>query len=494
MNKYLVEILKIQSSVILPGLGALMVPSQKSGKIVFNPHLKFNDGSLAKYISEKEGIEQQEAQNRVAKFVREIEAELGKGNTYNMFEFGEFYKNKDGDVDFNMFGNEKPAEAAVTPPVEKKEKPVKEVSKPKAEEKVVPEPPKKEETKVVALEKKEPKKEKEEEKKKENIFIPADSKNKDVKKDVSDTIQKTAEEIKAQVNKKVDAIKKEVEAKSEATKENVKSSAEKAKKSLGAIISGKTEPEENREKQSKNTFVPPKEGEKKFAPVKPDTKENEKSEKLVAVAGSNIQQKVVVKEKKKKKSKLPWIILLLLLIGLSVTGYFFKDKIIAFFDKKDHTEIAIDDTDHDDSHGNDVHNDSENDSNSIAASDSLDNTEENGEEATLDEEGEPQDAVSEEIEENEEPEEVEEIEEEVKPVIQDSNPGSFHLIGNSFGEKSNADRYVSKMQEKGYPAKVLGRFDGLYLVSIKSFDSREAAKNGRSSVTADASSAWIFKY
>ena len=70
MNKYLIEILKIQSSIILPGLGALMVPSQKSGTIVFNQHLKFNDGGFARYIAEKEGIDVQEAQNRVAKFIR----------------------------------------------------------------------------------------------------------------------------------------------------------------------------------------------------------------------------------------------------------------------------------------------------------------------------------------------------------------------------------------------------------------------------------------
>ena len=72
--------------------------------------------------------------------------------------------------------------------------------------------------------------------------------------------------------------------------------------------------------------------------------------------------------------------------------------------------------------------------------------------------------------------------------------GSFHLIGNSFGEEANAERYVQKMKEKGYPAKVLGRFDGLYMVSLKSYDSRDAANDGRSSVSADAGSAWVFKY
>ena len=60
--------------------------------IAFNPHLKFNDGVLAKVIAEKEGTDEQAAQNQVAKFVREIEAELGKGNSYDMFAFGNFFK------------------------------------------------------------------------------------------------------------------------------------------------------------------------------------------------------------------------------------------------------------------------------------------------------------------------------------------------------------------------------------------------------------------
>ena len=77
MNKYIIEILKVQSSVILPGLGALMVASTKTGKVVFNAHLKFNDGSLAKFIAEKEGEDKQDAENKVAKWIREIESSNG---------------------------------------------------------------------------------------------------------------------------------------------------------------------------------------------------------------------------------------------------------------------------------------------------------------------------------------------------------------------------------------------------------------------------------
>jgi hypothetical protein len=89
---------------------------------------------------------------------------------------------------------------------------------------------------------------------------------------------------------------------------------------------------------------------------------------------------------------------------------------------------------------------------------------------------------------------IEDPVDEIQPVVSGSNNGSYHLIGNSFGEEANAKRYAQSMQDKGYPAKVLGRFDELYMVSLKSYDSREAANDGRSSVSADAGSAWVFKY
>ena len=103
MIKYIIEILKLQSSLILPGFGSFQV-NAKTGKITFNTLLKFNDGTLAKYISQTEGTDQQAAQNQIAKFIREIEAELGKGNSFDMFQFGKFDKNKKGEIEFIQDG------------------------------------------------------------------------------------------------------------------------------------------------------------------------------------------------------------------------------------------------------------------------------------------------------------------------------------------------------------------------------------------------------
>ncbi len=102
MNKYLIEILKLRKSITLPGFGALMVANTKTGKIVLNQHLKYDDGVLAKFISEKEGIDQTEAKNMISKFVREIEADLGKGETYDIFQFGKLSKDEKGKVSFSM--------------------------------------------------------------------------------------------------------------------------------------------------------------------------------------------------------------------------------------------------------------------------------------------------------------------------------------------------------------------------------------------------------
>ena len=534
MNKYLIEILKIQSSVILPGLGALMVPSQKSGKIVFNQHLKFNDGSLARFIAEKEGIDEQESQNKVAKFVREIEAEIGKGNSYDMFEFGKFYKNKDGEVDFEMFKEDDGTASTEAKPEPKPEKAVTPPVTPKVE---TPKPKEKKEDSKKTAAKKSPKKPKEKEtkdteesKQSKNKFIPpvveevkedltkkieaAEEKVKEkaesIEEKVADktkVIEEKAEavekdaakivtEVKEKAEEKIDAIKDKVEKKVEEVKEKITDKSGK-KDTTTPTNTDKEKPED---KQRKNTFIPPVDSDEK--------KEESNTKKAAVVAGSaaaatastaskesktviektketTVIKETVVKDEKKRK-KWPLIILLLLLIGLAVAGYFFKDKIMAFFNDGDAVaadSTAVSDstdenstilpTEFDDTLSN------ENDTNEWTDSTAMDGDNSDG-------------AIEDPVDNTEEP--IEDPVEDVAPVVSGTNNGSYHLIGNSFGEEANAERYAQKMQEKGYPAKVLGRFDGLYMVSLKSYDSREAASQGRSSVTADAGSAWIFKY
>ncbi|MCH2230860.1 MAG: SPOR domain-containing protein [Crocinitomicaceae bacterium] len=114
MDKYLLEILKDVNTIIIPGLGALTITNSNKGEIMFMSYLKHDDGKLTSYISEKEGMDENEAKNLVAKYVREIHLELDKGESYDMYQFGSFYKN-DGEVDFKSWAAMHPSEES-TPP------------------------------------------------------------------------------------------------------------------------------------------------------------------------------------------------------------------------------------------------------------------------------------------------------------------------------------------------------------------------------------------
>ena len=95
MNKYLLEILKIENTVIIPGIGALMVTNNKTGTLMFNPHLKFNDRTLEKYVEANSNMDEKESANFVAKYSRELLSELDKGEAYTIFGLGKFVKNGD---------------------------------------------------------------------------------------------------------------------------------------------------------------------------------------------------------------------------------------------------------------------------------------------------------------------------------------------------------------------------------------------------------------
>lgn len=105
MDKYLLEILKDSNTIIIPGLGALTVTNKETGETMFMPYLQHDDGKLAAFIAQKDGIEEADAKNMVAKYVREIKSELDKGETYSMFNLGTFVKKDDGDIEFKNWSN-----------------------------------------------------------------------------------------------------------------------------------------------------------------------------------------------------------------------------------------------------------------------------------------------------------------------------------------------------------------------------------------------------
>ncbi|MCH2224645.1 MAG: SPOR domain-containing protein [Crocinitomicaceae bacterium] len=120
MNKYLLEILKEANTIIIPGLGALTITDKEKNEIMFMPYLKHDDGKLSTYIAEKDSIDETEAKNIVAKFVREIQTRLDQGESYDMFEFGTFSK-VGGDIEFQAWKTT-PAATSTTPTEEKEVK------------------------------------------------------------------------------------------------------------------------------------------------------------------------------------------------------------------------------------------------------------------------------------------------------------------------------------------------------------------------------------
>ncbi len=103
MNKYFIQLFLRENTVILPGFGALTAPNRNIEEIMFLPYLKTDDGKLAEFIVETEGIDLQDAQNTIAKFIREMETNLSKGESFDIFQFGSFFKNEDGEIEFDSW-------------------------------------------------------------------------------------------------------------------------------------------------------------------------------------------------------------------------------------------------------------------------------------------------------------------------------------------------------------------------------------------------------
>src|SRR5690554_4290957 len=100
MDKYIKQLLELYSKIILPQFGAIVVENEETGELMFNEYLSYDDGKLSELIEKESNMDLQEAQNMVAKFVRDLQLQLDKGETYSIFQLGEFSKNKDDEFTF----------------------------------------------------------------------------------------------------------------------------------------------------------------------------------------------------------------------------------------------------------------------------------------------------------------------------------------------------------------------------------------------------------
>ena len=101
MDKYLIELLKEMSTIIIPGLGALTI--NEEGVYSFSSDQRDDDGALARHIAEREGWSENDAKNLIAKYVRAIESKLNIGESYDMYRFGSFRKTSEGVIEFEAW-------------------------------------------------------------------------------------------------------------------------------------------------------------------------------------------------------------------------------------------------------------------------------------------------------------------------------------------------------------------------------------------------------
>jgi len=78
----------------------------------------------------------------------------------------------------------------------------------------------------------------------------------------------------------------------------------------------------------------------------------------------------------------------------------------------------------------------------------------------------------------------------VSTPVTSSTGGKYHIIGGSFTVEANAANFVNQMIAKGLDAKLLGKIDKMYIVSIGSYTSKREAITESKTIGVKG---WIFK-
>jgi nucleoid DNA-binding protein len=71
--------------------------------------------------------------------------------------------------------------------------------------------------------------------------------------------------------------------------------------------------------------------------------------------------------------------------------------------------------------------------------------------------------------------------------------GSYHIIVGSFSEKTNAENLVKTLQDKGYPAQIIGPINNFHMVSFQIFPTIEEARNAIPKAIEETGGGWVMK-
>lgn len=435
MDKYLQEMLLEMNMIIIPGLGALSMVNRATGEIMFMPYLKHDDHVLAKHIAAKEGWEENDAVNLIAKYVREIEAKLNIGESYDMYRFGSFKKDNSGDVIFEAWNGESPSvEEVSTAPIEEvSEYESVEVS----EEQIVSEPAieKMEEPVIETIREVVP----------EPIILQEETAEVIVEDEVQPIITLDTDSI--EVIEPVSTIEEEVPA------AVLIPDAVPEKETISEKVEDKVSQYTEEDQWKDDLDVPPINA-KIERPKKP----------------------IIEKAKSDKKKRRPAFyiltVLLIVLIGGSVAVGVFYDQLKQHlpFVAQEATKV--------------VEKPSETEANNVIEEEEKD-AEPIVEEETIVEDT-PVEAEP--IEENVSSESIQTS----TGTVDRNKP--FHLIAGAFSQKENADRYQAKLNNEGNASVIIGQFDQLYIVSVGSYGSKQEAQQEYQTKRANYPKAWIFQW
>ncbi|HLW06594.1 MAG TPA: SPOR domain-containing protein [Marinilabiliaceae bacterium] len=100
MEKYLQELIQSQNRIIIPDFGAFIISRDNGHHILFNNFLTFNDGLLVRYICEEEGLNSDQALERVGQFIEKVKSTLIKDGQFRIDKIGTLFRTEGGVISF----------------------------------------------------------------------------------------------------------------------------------------------------------------------------------------------------------------------------------------------------------------------------------------------------------------------------------------------------------------------------------------------------------
>lgn len=100
MEKYLQELIQSHNRIIIPDFGAFIISRDNGQNILFNNFLTFNDGLLVSHICEVEGINSDQALEKVAQFIQKVKTALTKEGKYKIEKIGTLVRGEEGAISF----------------------------------------------------------------------------------------------------------------------------------------------------------------------------------------------------------------------------------------------------------------------------------------------------------------------------------------------------------------------------------------------------------